>query len=187
MSHYLTQSFLLAAGAAQELPPGTILHLDKKLLIELGIQWVNVLFLTGLLIFILYKPVRKFMSERTARIKTEIEDARHDREEAMQLKEQYGEMIANIEREREEILRLAHKKAMEKSDQLLFEARREADAAYDRTMDELERQRKSMEDEMKKQMIEISMLVASRFVTVSLDTETQNRYIEEALSDWEAN
>lgn len=185
MPRVFSQGLLLAVEASRGMPEGSILHFDKSLLIKIGIQWFNIALLTAALIFILYKPVKKFMAARTERINGEIEAARKEREEAMELKEKYEQKIAQIEKEREEILHQAHKKAMEKSDQMMFDARREADVMYDRALAELELERKNITDEMKKQMIEISVLMASRFVEVSIDRETQDRYIDEALSHWE--
>jgi len=179
--------FQSAVLSVQELPAGSILHFDKELLIQIGIQWFNIILLTLLLVYILYKPVKKFMAGRTRRIQGEIEAARSERERAQELKEQYENMLAGIEKEREEILLQAHKKAMERSDQLLFDARRETEAMYTRALAELETERKNQEDEMKKQMIEISILMASRFVEVSIDRETQDRFIDEALSEWEGS
>ena len=187
MSGLLHSGMLMAASAANELPPGTILEFNKTLLIDIGIMWLNVAILTVILIKLLYNPVKKYMSARTQRIQNEIETARRERDEALDLKEKYEKLIGDIEKEREEILRQAHKKAMEKSDQLLFEARHEAELMYNRALADLETERKNVQDEMKKQMIEISIMMASRFVEVSIDRETQDRYIEEAFTDWEGS
>ena len=75
--------------------------------------------------------------------------------------------------------------AMKRSDHILEEAKEEADHMYQRGMAALERERENIQDEMKKQMIEVSMMVASQFVEVSMSREDQNRYIDEALADWE--
>lgn len=181
------QGLMLSAEAAGELPEGTILSFDKSLLVNIGIQWLNIILLTVVLVFILYKPVKKFLQGRTERIKAEIDAARKEREEAMELKEQYEQMISSIEKEREEILRQAHKKAVEKSDQMLFDARHEADAMYGRALSELELERKNVMNEMREQMIEISTLMAGRFVEVSIDRATQDRLIDEAFADWEGS
>lgn len=187
MPRILLQGVTLAAQAQEEMPAGSILSFDDNLLVSLGIQWLNILLLTAILVFILYKPVKKFMSERTERVKNEIETARKEREEAFELKEKYENMIAEIEKERDDILLQAHKKSMEKSDQMLFDARREVEAMHNRALADLEIERTNVMDEMKKQMIEISMLVAGRFVEASIDRETQDRYIEEAFTDWEGS
>lgn len=176
---------VLSAVQSEPLPEGTILSFDKTMLATLGIQIFNVLVLTAVLALLLYKPVKKFMAERSARIAGEIEAAREDREEALELKEQYERLIADIEKEREEILHQAYKKAMEKSDQMIFDAKREAEATYTRVLAELETERKNMDDEMRRQIIEIASVMAGRFVEVSIDRATQDRLIETALDEWE--
>ena len=168
-----------------ELPPGSILSLDKKLLVEMLVYIINISLLTGVLAFLLYKPVKKFMAQRKERIAAEIEAAQKDREEALELKEQYESLIADIETEREESLHAAYKKAMERSDQMLFAARREAENVYNRALAELKMEKENMADEMKRQMIEIAAMMAGRFVEVSVDRETQDRLIAEALAEWE--
>jgi len=185
LPHHFSQGLYLAVQAAEELPAGTILNLDKNLLINLGIQWLNIIILTVVLVKLLYKPVKKYMADRSKRIHDEIESAHKLREEALELREQYEKMIQDIEQEREEILTQAHKKAVERSDQLLFDARHEADAMYSRALTELETERENITNDVKKQIVEISVLMASRFVEVSIDRETQDRYIDEALSEWE--
>ena len=163
---------------------GGILQFDTNLLIGIGIQMFNIALLTGILIKLLYKPVKKFMADRQARIHDEIQSSHELKQEAMELKEKYESMLANVDQEREEILAQAHKKAMEKSDQLLVEARREADAVFERGMAELKLEQKNAKVEMKEQMIEIATLMAGHFVQAVIDKETQDRLIDEAFADW---
>lgn len=170
---------------AAELPAGKLLSFDMELVIKTGMQLLNIAVLSAVIIFILYNPVKKYMAARTERIKKEIEEANKERDDALALKEKYEKMIAGIENEREEILHQAYKKAMEKSDQLLFEARREAELMYDRALEDLETEKKNINEEMKKQMIEISTMMAGHFVSVSIDRDEQDRLIEEAFTDWE--
>lgn len=183
----ILRGMLLAVQESGEMPAGSILSFDRSLLVHIAIMAFNILVLTAVLIFLLYKPVKKFMSERTERIRHEIEAARAEREEALEMKENYERLIAKIEMERDDVLLQAHKKGVDKSDQLLFEARREADAMFEHAKAEIETERKNVMDEMKKQMIEISMLVASRYIELSIDRETQDRYIETAFDDWEGS
>jgi len=166
------------------MPEGTILHFDKTLLIEIGIYMVNILLLVGVLAFLLYKPVKKFLNQRRGRIEGDLASAKQQLEEAEQLKAKYERMIANIGEERDEILSQAHKRAVERSDELLFEARREAEALHARAVAELELERKNAFNDMKEQMIEISALMAGRFVKVSMDRAAQDKYIDEAFADW---
>jgi len=170
--------------AASNIPPGTILSFDKTLLINMGIQAINIAILTAVMAFLLYKPVVKFMNTRTERIKGEIDLARGERGEALELKEKYEKLIAGIDTEREDVLHQAYKKAMEKSDQMLFDARRESEMVFERALQELEVEKQKQSDEMKRQMIEIAVMMAGKIVEVNTDQPAHDRLIDEVLSDW---
>ena len=171
---------------AADLPDGAILNIDRSLAYNIAIQLFNVALLTAFLTFLLYKPVRKYLADRKRRIRDEIDGARRHTEEALSLKAKYERMIAEIEAEREEILRQTHKNAVEKSDQLLFEARREAEAIFHRAKADLDLERESISEEMKRQMIEIAHVMAGRIIQVSIDRETQDRLIMQALDEWDS-
>ena len=176
----------IAVFADAELPEGSILSLDKSLGYNIIIQLINVIILISALAFILYKPVRAFLAARKQRINDEIENARQIRDEAAQLREKYEKMLEGIEAERDEVLLRANKIAVEKSDQLLFEARREAEIIHSMAKAEIEAERENVENEIKRQIIEIAHLMASRFIALSIDDETQNSMIEQALAEWDS-
>ena len=177
---FLAQATLEAGS----MPPGTLVQFDADLLIRIAIQAVNILILTAVLILVLYKPVRKFMHDRAGRIKNDIESARRSNQEAEELRARYQELISNIEKEREEILNQAHRVAVEKSDQILFAAHEEAKYLLTKAESEIKVERENAADDIKMQIIELSTFIASRFVEVSIDRQTQDKYIEEALADW---
>jgi F-type H+-transporting ATPase subunit b len=173
--------------AAAAMPPGNILSFDKTLLINMGIQAVNIIILTAILAFFLYKPVVKFMNARTERIRGEIEAARGERGEALEMKEKYEKLIAGIETERDDVLHQAFHRAMEKSDQMIFDARREADLLFERKMQELEAEKKKQADDMKRQIIEIAALMAAKIVEINTDQAVHERLIDEAMTEWMEN
>jgi F-type H+-transporting ATPase subunit b len=129
--------------------------------------------------------VKKFLDDRAAGIEEDIDKVRLKGEEAEQLKKRYEQMIVDIEKEREEILRQAHNTATERADQLLMDARREADAVYNRAIAEIETERNKSMHETRIQIIEIATMMAERFVEVSMDRETQDKFIDKAFTGWE--
>ena len=167
------------------MPEGVILGFDLNMIISLGIQWLNIALLTFVLYKLLYKPVRNFMNNRTERIRATLEEAEGERTAAEALRLEYEARIADIEAERDELLHSSHKKAVENSDKLLFAARSEAEEIQRRALEEIEQMRKREADDIKRSIIEISTLMASRFVEVSATDEDQERYISEAVSNLE--
>ena len=172
--------------AAAELPEGTILNLDKTLLYNILIQLFNVIVLIAVLTKILYKPVRKYLTDRKQRISDEAANVQRIREEAERLREKYESMLEGIEAERDEVLSRANKIAVEKSDQMIFEAHREAESIHNRAKADIETEYRNMENYIKHQIVEISHLMASQFIELSIDRETQGRLIDEALSNYDS-
>lgn len=167
------------------MPESSILRFDENLLTEMGVQWLNIIILVVLLYFLLYKPVKKFLEARRQKLAAQHDDAHREAEKARELREKYEALLAGIEAERDVILREGREAGLARSEELITEARREAANIYRRSMEDLRMEQENSMDEMRRAMIEISTQMAARFVTVSVDRETQDRYIDEALSHLE--
>lgn len=163
---------------------GGIFHLDLALIAQLAIQWFNILLLTFFLMHILYNPVRKFMIDRAERIKNDIETAKQNNEDSQKLRAEYEAKLAEIAKEREEILAKAHRESMDEHDRIIFDAQKQADHLKQTADDEIKVQRENAADEVRRQIIEISTLMAGRFVQKYIDNEIQDQYIDDALKDW---
>ncbi|MCL2708050.1 MAG: F0F1 ATP synthase subunit B [Defluviitaleaceae bacterium] len=170
--------------SSNELAPGRVLAFDGGFIAELAIQWFNIAILTAVLVFILYKPVKKFMTNRAARISDEIDAANQTTQQARDLKSNYEGLIANIETEREKILKEAHHLAVDRSDRIIVAAREEAKHLIAKARFEIDADRDNASEEIKRQIIELSTFLAARFVEVSIDEKTQERFVDEALTSW---
>ncbi|WP_250229158.1 F0F1 ATP synthase subunit B [Anaeropeptidivorans aminofermentans] len=185
MLHNITSTAIINGQILLSATGGSLLHFDKRFLIETGIQVFNIIVLTIALICILYAPVRQFLRNRTERIQNDIVAAKSEYQTAQDLKEEYHNKLAEIDQEREEILNQARKKAIERSDQILTAAKKEADTIYHNAMAEIAAERINSEADTKRQLIELSTLIAERFIEVSIDTQTQEKFVDEALAGWE--
>jgi len=163
---------------------GTILHFDAALLAKLAIQWFNILLLTFVLIRILYNPVRQFMINRAERIQGDIESAKKNNQEAQELKAKYENILANVDKETEEYKARRHREAVEEHDRIIFEAQEQAQHLKLKAEEEIKIQRENAADDIRKQIIEISTLMAARFVEQSMDRKTHDKFIDDALKDW---
>ena len=167
----------------EAIPEGRILGFDMEFLMELGIQLINTLILTLFLAKFLYKPVRKFMLDRVHRISEQILAASSAEHMALSLKVEYENKLRDIELERSSVLDSANRRAQEKSEQLLSEARQNAEMILARANRDLEMEHERVKDDMKRELINLSTLLAGRFAAVSLDRQAQDRLIAEAISD----
>jgi F-type H+-transporting ATPase subunit b len=167
-----------------EVSPGSILNLDMSLIINGLIHGAMILLLIGLLASILYNPVKNFMADRAAGIRGDIESARLDREKVEEIKANYQEFLDSVEKEREEILKTAHRKANEEHSRIVADAHKAAEDLKAKANDDIELEMSMAADEIKRQIAEISALIAGRFTEAAIDRETQAGFIDEALSDW---
>ena len=173
--------FFLSADVS----PGNIMSLDLSLVINGLIHGFNIILLIGLLSYLLYKPVKKFMAERTQRIQNDIDSARANNEQSLAIKANYQKLTDDIDKEREEVLNRARRRADEAHDQILAKAHTAAEDLKEKAINEIGVERANAADEIRRMIIETSVLVATRFVKeFSVDQETQDRYIDEALAEW---
>jgi F-type H+-transporting ATPase subunit b len=163
---------------------GTVLHLDLAMLAQIAIQWFNILLVTFFLIRILYNPVRQFMANRAERIQNDIDSAKQSSKDAQELKAKYEAILADVDREAEEYRANKYREAVEEHDRIIFEAQEQAKHLQTKAEQEIKIQRENAADDVRRQIIEISTLMAARFVEQSIDRKTHDKYIDDALKDW---
>ncbi|MCD8089291.1 MAG: F0F1 ATP synthase subunit B [Clostridiales bacterium] len=160
-----------------------ILNLDKDLLIEIGFQLFNTVFLCLFLGYILYKPVTKFLKARRERIAGDLKSSREAKEQAEALLKKYEAKLNEIADEKAAILEKAQQEAAANRSLIIEEANKEASDIKARAKLQIERDREEAQDEIRLQIIQVSTLIASRFVKESLNESTQNMIVEDVIKD----
>lgn len=131
----------------------------------------------------LFNPVRDMLRKRQEKIKDELDDAKLNQEEAQRLKAEYEEKLRNVDKEAEEILSAARKKALANEAKIIAEAKEEAARIRDRAITEAELEKKRVADDVKKEMISIASVMAGKVVSASINTVVQDSLIEETLKE----
>ena len=121
-----------------------LFDLDWQLLADSCLSIIAVFFLFLALSYLLFNPARKMLNNRKEKIKGELDEAQRSMEDAGRLKAEYEERLKNIDREAEEILSSARKKALANESQILSQAKEEAARILERARmeAELEKQNK---------------------------------------------
>ena len=104
-----------------------IFGLDPQLLFQLCFQALAVFLLFLLGSYLLLDPVRKILNDRKERVMREQREAREGREAALALKEEYDGKLKNIDKEAQEILSASRKKALKREDEIVAQAKAEAE------------------------------------------------------------
>jgi len=175
----------LAAEAASELPPGRVFGIDEVTLIQIIANIINVAVLAAILAFLLYKPVRNILNKRTNKIQGQLIQAEEELEKATELRRSYEQKMDEIEREREEILTEARKVAADSSRRMLAEAKKEADVIKERAAANVEMEWERAENDMRTAIIDVSAVMAEKFVSLAINKETHDRLFNETISDLE--
>lgn len=162
-----------------------ILNLNIQLLYGVILQ----LTATGILCFILskilYKPVTNFLEKRKNRIANNINEANKKLSQADELKFEYEIKLKEIEKEKASILENARTSAKENEAKIIADAKKEADAIKNRGLLDIKREEEKAKEDIKIQIIEISSLLASKFISKNIDENEQNQLIDKVIADLE--
>ncbi len=155
---------------------------------SIGIDWhillaqlVNFGILFGILFVLLYKPVRRMLDERSARIRESMEQAEQVKEQLARTDEQVREQIEAARREGQGILAQAAQMGERLKEEARAEAKREAETIVARARAEIERERDEAIDNLRGQFVDLAIAAAEKVVSETLDKEKHRRLIEEVL------
>lgn len=180
------QSILNAGIMLADAGSGTmrrLFDLDFQLLTDSVLTIIAVFVLFLFLSHFLFNPARKMLSKRSEKIAEDIDSAQKDKTDAAAMKAQYEEKLKNVEKEAESILADARKRGLENENRIIAQAKEEAAAILERARTEAELEKQKAADEVKKEMIAVASVMASKFVSETMDTAVQNRLIDETLKE----
>lgn len=160
-----------------------LFDLDLQLLADATLTAISVFVLFLLASYLLFNPARELLKKRQDKIKNDIDTANKDKEDAAALKADYDAKIKDIQRESEEILSEARKKAKANEAQIIAEAKEEANRIIKNAENEALLEKQRAYDEMKQEMISIASLMAGKVVAKSIDTTIQESLVEETLKE----
>lgn len=168
--------------ASAEMEP-RLFDLDLQLIADSVLMIIAVFTLFLIASHLLFNPVRDMMQNRQNRIKSELETAAADMESAKGLKEEYEAKLKNIDKEAEEILGEARKKALANENKIVSDAKEEAARIIERAGVEAELEKSKAVDEVKREMVVLASLMAGKVVNAAIDTTVQDSLIEETLKE----
>lgn len=160
-----------------------IMGFDAQTFYSWIIQLINTGVLVALLSYILYSPVVKFLDNRTKRVEGSIKQAEEMLENAEKMKALYEEKLKGIDEERIQILEAANKRAKDMESEIISSARKEASTIKARAISDIELEKDKASNEMKAQIIDISSIVAQKYVSKKIDKDMQSKLLDEVISD----
>lgn len=160
-----------------------LFDLDWQLIADSCLMIIAIFVLFLLMSYFLFNPARKLLNSRKEKIRSELETAKQDMDEAGRLKEEYETKLKEIDREAESILSEARRKALNNENQIIAQAKEEAARILERARVEAELEKQKMSDEVKQEIISVASIMAGKVVAASIDTTVQNQLIDETLKE----
>ena len=170
---------LLTGGESME----RLFDLDWQLIADSCLTIVAVITLFFAMSYFLFNPARKLLNDRKEKIRGELESAKNSQEAAKALKAEYESKLRDIDKEAEAILSDARRRALANENQMIAQAKEEADRIIERARVEAQLEKQKMSDEVKKEIISVASMMAGKLVAASVDTTLQNQLIDETLKE----
>lgn len=160
-----------------------LFDLDWQLIADACLLIIAMFALFLIMSYFLFNPARKMLNSRKDKIRSELETAKQDMDEAGRLKEEYESRLKEIDKEAESILSEARKKALNNENQIIAQAKEEAARILERAKTEAELEKQKMSDEVKREIVAVAAIMAGKVVSASIDTTVQSRLIDETLKE----
>ena len=129
----------------------------------------------------LYKPVRKMLAARADEVQSMYSNAEEAQTEAEHLRSEYNERLSKAKEEAAEIVGAATRRAAERSDEILRESSQQASAMVKKAERVIEQERIKAQKELKDEVADLSVMIASKIVERDVKPEDHERFIEEFI------
>jgi F-type H+-transporting ATPase subunit b len=130
-----------------------------------------------------WRPLIEGLDRRESRMRRDLADAEAARVKAQQLLAEHEEKLAKVHDEVREIVAEARRDAEQTKNEILTHAQREAEAARQRAVEDIEQARDDALQELFNVMADQVVAATTHVLGRSLTSEDQDRLIREALTE----
>lgn len=141
---------------------------------------VNVTFLYLVLRKILFKPVTKFMEDRSEKIRRDLESAKLATARAEALEADFNAKILSAKEEGQKIMQQSRDRAKQERDEIIAQAKADAAKIVAASRAELESERREAERLLLGTTADLTIRAASKVLRANIDSE-KNRELVEAF------
>jgi F-type H+-transporting ATPase subunit b len=144
-------------------------------------RWFNLLFLAGLLFFLLRGRLKKYFVDRSAGIREEIRKANEDYEKALADLNEAEERIRNLDDELARMRRQAAEEAEAERLRVLEQAARDAERVVESARKEIEGLTRNARNELREYAAELAVGMAESEIRTRMTPDDQKRAAERFL------
>ena len=131
----------------------------------------------------LFDKVNAVLESRRNEVVKTYEDADKAFANAKQLETEYTDKLSAAKEESAEIVKNATKKAQLRSEEIISDAKNEAKGILDKAEADIEKEKKRAVNQIKDEISDIAMSIASSVVSKELDAKTHEQLIENFINE----
>lgn len=143
--------------------------------VDMGIQLAATILLFVVIRIFFWKPITKILEDRRAAIDKKLEEADEAKKSATEIEAQLKKEQEAAQEKIKEMLTKAEADANVKREEIINSAKDEARRRLDNLAVELEQERKGMEDQIRKEIVDIAFAAAEKIVAKEID---QDKYLD---------
>lgn len=145
--------------------------------------WANLLILYLFLKKLAFKPLMSMITSRQEEIDGMYSDAEKSRDDAARMKEEYEEKLSSANKESEQILKSAVRRAQLKEEEILKEAGEEAARVLERAEEQIALEKKQALNNIKNEVSSMAIGIASAVIERDVDEREHRKLIDDFIDN----
>lgn len=145
--------------------------------------WVNLLILYLFLKKLAFKPLMSMITSRQEEIDGMYSDAEKSRDDAARMKEEYEEKLSSANKESEQILKSAVRRAQLKEEEILKEAGEEAARVLERAEEQIALEKKQALNDVKNEVSAMAIGIASAVIERDVSESEHRELIDDFINN----
>ena len=144
-------------------------------------QMLNFLILVVVLRAVAYKPIVKMLKDRENTIAASLKKADDDAAKAEAALKEYQDQLANARTKAQDIVDKAEKRAQEDHEAFVQATQKEIAQMKEAAEQQIQRERQQAVEQLKGEMITLSLAAASKIVSKNMDADENEKLIGEFI------
>ncbi|GAB4440622.1 MAG: F0F1 ATP synthase subunit B [bacterium] len=142
---------------------------------------INFVILFGGLGYILSKPLKNYLKQRSLTVKQAIEEAKNAQLDAEKKAKYYEERLAQLESEVSAMMEQFKKEAEDEKARIVKEAEEQLEKTKERMQKSLEQEKIRMREEVMKEAANMAVALAEEMIRKNFTVEDQKKWIQEYI------
>jgi len=154
-----------------------MLELNRTLLFQI----LNFLVLMGLLYLFLFKPIKRFLAQRSESIQKAYEDSESSKTEAQRKLSEYTNLLHQAEHRIAEMREAAKREVLTERNRVIQQAKEEARRLIEEGKEEIDWAVKDAREQLRKEVVNLTATLAEKVIKRSLKQEDHRRLIQDGI------